>query len=387
MEKEIDLEEVKKKLLKDFSLINLQETLQEYTEGAYVQKSYKDFDYPDEKDEVEVGTDSRVPLEEKAALERLIPTEYNLLPVHFLEEGAHVQRAVGRVTLRENYAGLPAGSGWGTGFLVSPSLLLTNNHVIWNKEFAKKVKIQFNYQLDFNGSPQAVDTYTTNPDNVFYTNAALDFTILRLNPRCRFLYSGDPIRPPYVFPRDEMYQSVIEYTPHPDSPDPVPPGLEPPHPEPPTLDPSVIRDPRPIRDIGRIFPPRRVCYPPGHSWGFIQLRDTITYTTPQHVNIIQHPRGRHKEVALQENHLTHIYLTRVRYTTDTEPGSSGSPVFDNGWDLISIHHAAGERHPTQTNTWINNEGMRIDKIVANLRAHFGGTAEGDRILEEIGILV
>ncbi|MHA2308892.1 MAG: trypsin-like serine peptidase [Candidatus Heimdallarchaeaceae archaeon] len=380
MEEEINLEEAKKKLLKDFNLINLQETLQEYTKGAYVQKSYKDFDYPDEKEEVKIGTDSRVPRDEKMVLERIIPLENNLLPVHFLEEGSHVQRAVARVTLRESFAGLPAGSGWGTGFLVSPSLFLTNNHVIRDTDFAKKVEMQFNYQLDFNGNPQTVDIYTTNPDDVFYTNAALDFTILRLNPRCRFWYGRDPIRPLDRFPREAMYQSVIEYTPHPDDPDPRPPG-----PEPPTIDPRRIRDPDFIRDTGRIFPPRRICYPPGHSWGFIQLRDNMTYTTPQHVNVIQHPRGRHKEVALQENHLTHIYLTRVRYTTDTEPGSSGSPVFDNGWDLISIHHAAGEPHATLPNTWINNEGMRIDKIVADLRNHFSGTPEGDRILQELGI--
>lgn len=385
--KEINLEEMKKKLLKDFSLIKLQETLQEYTGGTFLQKSYKDFDYPDEKEEVKIGTESRVPLEEKATMERIIPTEYNLLPVHFLEEGAHVQRGVGRVTLIESHAGLPAGSGWATGFLVSPSLFLTNNHVIWDKEFAKKVEIQFNYQLDFNGNPQAVDTYTTNPDDVFYTNATLDFTILRLNPHCRYLYPLDPVGPPYIFPREAMHQSIIEYTPHPGFPDPIPPGPDPlpPGPQPPTLDPRVVRDIGLIRDIGRTFQPRKVCYTAGHSWGFIQLRDNMTFTTPQHVNIIQHPQGRHKEVALQENHLTHIYSTRVRYTTDTEPGSSGSPVFDNSWDLISIHHAAGERHATQPNTWINNEGMRIDIIVADLRNHFGGTARGDRILQELGI--
>lgn len=61
--------------------------------------------------------------------ERLID-ESDLLPVFFLQQGATVQRAVSRVVLLEPVAGLPAGSGWGTGSLISPTLFLTNNHVI-----------------------------------------------------------------------------------------------------------------------------------------------------------------------------------------------------------------------------------------------------------------
>lgn len=30
--------------------------------------------------------------------------------------------------------------------------------------------------------------------------------------------------------------------------------------------------------------------------------------------------------------------TRVRYTTNTEGGSSGSPVFDMLWNLSALHH-------------------------------------------------
>ena len=372
MKKDIDLKKLKAKLLDDFTLINLKDSLQEYTEGAFVQRPYTDF--PDPGPEIKIGEDSRVPPEEKAHLERIITPANNLLPVHFLEEGAHIQRAIARVTLRESHSGLPAGSGWGTGFLVSPSLFLTNNHVIQDTAFAEKVEMQFNYQLDFSGNPQTVDTYTTNPDDVFHTNVSLDYTLIRLNPRCRFWFVGDPVRPPYVLPREALYQAVVEYTPHPD----------PLGPQPPIVDPGIIRDSGPVFDPGRIRPPSRVCYPPGQIWGNLKVRESITYTTPQHVNIIQHPQGRRKEVALQENNLSHIYSERVRYTTDTEPGSSGSPVFDNGWDLIAIHHAAGD-YDSVNNLWINNEGMRIDKIVADLRNHFGGTARGDRILQELGI--
>jgi endonuclease/exonuclease/phosphatase family metal-dependent hydrolase len=52
----------------------------------------------------------------------------------------------------------------------------------------------------------------------------------------------------------------------------------------------------------------------------------------------------------------------VRYRTDTEPGSSGSPVFNNSWDLVALHHA-GWRDGTNTAT---NEGIRLAAIVSHL---------------------
>jgi hypothetical protein len=59
-------------------------------------------------------------------------------------------------------------------------------------------------------------------------------------------------------------------------------------------------------------------------------------------------------------------------------------VFNNEWDLIAIHHAAGEWDGTN-NVWVSNEGMRMDKIAADLRNHFAGTTTGDQILSELGI--
>ncbi len=82
--------------------------------------------------------------------------------------------------------------------------------------------------------------------------------------------------------------------------------------------------------------------------------------------------------------MTEVFENRVRYTTDTEPGSSGSPVFNNRWDLIAIHHAAG-RWDAGANAWVSNEGMRMDKIIADLRNHYGGNDAGRAILEELGI--
>ena len=52
--------------------------------------------------------------------------------------------------------------------------------------------------------------------------------------------------------------------------------------------------------------------------------------------------------------------TRVRYTLPTEPGSSGSPVFDGDWSLIALHHSGDPR----TKNPAYNEAIPAEKIAA-----------------------
>jgi len=92
------------------------------------------------------------------------------------------------------------------------------------------------------------------------------------------------------------------------------------------------------------------------------LRDPQTVTRKERVNIIQHPRGRRKELSLHDNKVKYIYDIGIRYTTDTEPGSSGSPVFNNEWDLVALHHAGW----SEPNGEATNEGIRMSSIVAFL---------------------
>lgn len=92
------------------------------------------------------------------------------------------------------------------------------------------------------------------------------------------------------------------------------------------------------------------------------LRDSDTITRGERVNIIQHPQGRPKEVSLHDNKVSYIYDVAIRYRADTEGGSSGSPVFNNNWELVALHHA-GWNEPGGAAT---NEGIRIVSIVAFL---------------------
>ena len=108
------------------------------------------------------------------------------------------------------------------------------------------------------------------------------------------------------------------------------------------------------------------------------LRSPSTITRGERVNVIQHPRGRPKEVAIRSNDVTSVLKTVVRYRADTEPGSSGSPVFNDTWDLVALHHAGfadGGGRAT-------NEGIRIASIVADLQARMR-RGEVSRQLSEI----
>lgn len=100
-------------------------------------------------------------------------------------------------------------------------------------------------------------------------------------------------------------------------------------------------------------------------------RDSLDVVRSEYVNIIQHPRGRPKEVALQDNQVVKVDPVVLHYSCDTEPGSSGSPVFNNRWQLVALHHAsvsaqagAGGRRAAGTDGRgrFLNEGIRLSAI-------------------------
>ncbi|MDB5352507.1 MAG: putative N-acetylmuramoyl-L-alanine amidase [Planctomycetota bacterium] len=121
-------------------------------------------------------------------------------------------------------------------------------------------------------------------------------------------------------------------------------------------------------------------------------RDSQTIGTSDVVNIIQHPRGRPKEVAIQDNHIVKADHVVLHYICDTEPGSSGSPVFDNRWRLVALHHAsivadapAGGRHARGMDRQLRflNEGVRLSAIALSLEASDAATGAGREALDRL----
>jgi hypothetical protein len=81
------------------------------------------------------------------------------------------------------------------------------------------------------------------------------------------------------------------------------------------------------------------------------------------VAIIQHPNGLPKQVALHHNLVTYVDDRVIQYLTDTEPGSSGSPVFDTDWNVVAVHHLGGDLVvPGTGQTMFCNQGVPIQQV-------------------------
>lgn len=103
------------------------------------------------------------------------------------------------------------------------------------------------------------------------------------------------------------------------------------------------------------------------DWGAIELREADLSKT-ERVNIIQHPAGGPKQLALYHNVVAYVGERRVQYLTDTLPGSSGSPVFDSRWQVVALHHSGGWiLEPGTKSPVFRNEGININRVVEGLR--------------------
>ena len=94
----------------------------------------------------------------------------------------------------------------------------------------------------------------------------------------------------------------------------------------------------------------------------------------QRVYIIGHPAGGTLQLSLQDNVLLAQKDPLLHYRTPTEGGSSGSPVFNDKWDLIGLHHAGDEEMPMLDNpndTYEANEGIWIQSIIRKMKADLG----------------
>ena len=243
-------------------------------------------------------------------VERVIGQTRDFLAVQFFDRGTIASRAVCRIVTE-----MTGGQAFGTGFLVTPNLLITNHHVFRDAQTASQSRAEFNYQLNAN-STVPIESFALSPQTFFLTDEGLDFSLVAVAPRSA---SGTTLA----------------------------------------------------------------------SFGFCPLIGAEgKIITGQPVNIVQHPNGDLKQVVIRENKLLDLPENGSNvdqyayYEADTDPGSSGSPVFNDQWEVIALHHsgvaktnaagqpldANGKVVPAAGDTslieWIANEGIRTSRLVS-----------------------
>ena len=99
------------------------------------------------------------------------------------------------------------------------------------------------------------------------------------------------------------------------------------------------------------------------DFGFNRLHeDEGDSAVGRFVTIVQHPRGEKKQIALRENRIVDVLESFLHYEADTEPGSSGSPVFDDGWEVVALHHASVPAPEHAELGGFVNEGIRASGL-------------------------
>ncbi|HYV91152.1 MAG TPA: phospholipase D-like domain-containing protein [Chitinophagales bacterium] len=245
---------------------------------------------------------------ELMTLERVLGTN-DLVGVAFLQMGLNIAKTVGRIWVCNGTGGL---CGYGTGFMISPSLLITNHHVLTDKAMAKYSSVEFNYQIDTRNALQASEIFKLDPDSFYFTDQSLDYAIVAV-----------------------------------------------------------------LRNSNNNIPLRN------YSWNKLYKEEGKTIVS-QWLNIIQHPNGEPKQIGLRENQLIDVLDNFLHYRTDTAPGSSGSPVFNERWEVVGLHHSgvpatnkAGQIISVDDKIWssgmgedrvkwVANEGIRITSILNHL---------------------
>lgn len=241
------------------------------------------------------------------AMERILGKN-DLFPISYLQIGLNNSKSVCRISIRDSRGVVV---GYGTGFLVAPNIILTNNHVINSYQVASNSTAEFNYQDDENFMPCTTYNFRLNPQTFFITDVKLDFTLVAVN--------------------------------------------------------ENVTNEKHLKDFG-----------------FLKMSQKEGTILPEeYVSIIQHPKGGPKSVTLRENKVSRIKDGFIHYLTDTEPGSSGSPVFNDQWNLVALHHS-GVPDPEKKDEWVANEGILIFEIVNYLAKKYSSLNENEQaIIKEI----
>lgn len=110
-------------------------------------------------------------------LERIMQGN-DLTGINFLAIGMRRARSVARVVIRQNRRLL----GYGTGFLVAPGVLMTNQHVFETADMVKESVVQFQYERDANGVELEPVEFALRLDPAPIIHKPLDFAVVAVEP-------------------------------------------------------------------------------------------------------------------------------------------------------------------------------------------------------------
>jgi hypothetical protein len=217
------------------------------------------------------------------------------------------------------------GNPAGTGFLVGPDAVLTNYHVLEDvltgNTPAAKVACRFDYKM-------------------LADKSKVEGVVVELH-ATEWNLDSSPFSP-------------AEKTKHPDDP-------------PPTADQLDYALVRLARRVGEeTFSPKGGAEAQKRGWLTLPV-GPLTFVKDMPLVIAQHPAGSPLKLAVDTESVIGEAGNglRVRYRTNTEGGSSGSPVFDlsNDCNLLALHHL-GDPASNLPRTY--NQGIPLDKVRARL---------------------
>jgi endonuclease G, mitochondrial len=122
------------------------------------------------------ATELTKPKTHVSALERVVFGD-DLMNINYLGLGIKASRPVARIQVRD---GNGAQIGWGSGFMISDELLITNNHVLPDTTIAGASRLQMPGEDDLDGNPLGVQVFTLDPNRFFVTSpeGELDYSIV-----------------------------------------------------------------------------------------------------------------------------------------------------------------------------------------------------------------